>query len=122
MTRFWFTLDQAVDIVFTALGLMKGGEIFVPRIKSMSVMEMFKTIAPKTKLILTGMRPGEKIHETLINEDEMMHTEEFNNYFIIKPELFGVEYMDKREAYTSANAPRLLREELLQMVMESKLI
>jgi UDP-N-acetylglucosamine 4,6-dehydratase/5-epimerase len=118
MTRFWFNLDGAVDIVFKALTDMKGGEIFVPKISSMLVMDMFKILAPETKLYITGMRPGEKVHECLVNGDEMAHTTEYENYFVIQPELFGVEYQDKQTAYTSANAPKLNKEEFLKLVYE----
>jgi UDP-N-acetylglucosamine 4,6-dehydratase len=119
MTRFWFTLDQAVDIVFKSLSEMKGGEIFVPKLKAMPLMDMFKCLAPTTKLILTGRRPGEKLCESLVNNDEMTHATEYPEYFVINPELFGVEYQDKNNAYTTDNAPKLTREELWQMVLDN---
>jgi len=116
MTRYWLTLDQACDLVFLALNEMKGGEVFVPKIPSMRVVDMFKALAPKTKLIVAGMRPGEKLHESLINKDESIHTKEYDTYFVIEPELFGAEYSDRVFEYTSENARRLTKEEFLKLI------
>jgi UDP-N-acetylglucosamine 4,6-dehydratase len=88
MTRFWITLEQAVDFVLDSLGRMGGGEIFVPRIPSMRVMEIAEALAPDAKHRLIGIRPGEKLHEVLLTEDEGRHTLETNNGFVILPEHF----------------------------------
>ena len=69
MTRFWLTLDQAVQLVLDAFMHMNGGEIFVPLIPSMSITEVAKTICPDCELKEIGIRPGEKIHEILVSED-----------------------------------------------------
>lgn len=106
MTRFWMSLYEAVLIVEKAMGQAKPGEIFVPKIRGMKVVDMFRAVAPKVKLIPTGMRPGEKLHECLINWDESMHTREEDGHFVIEPELFGVDYHEPFE-YTSKNAPQL---------------
>lgn len=120
MTRFWLTLDQACNLIYLAIKKMKGGEIYVPQIPSMSVYKMFKALAPDTKLIITGMRPGEKIHESLINKDESTHTKEYTSeygdYFVIYPELFGAKYSDRIFEYTSENARRIKKEEFLKMI------
>ena len=116
MTRFWMSLDDAVDIVFTALNEAAAGEIYIPRVKSMLVADMFDALAPKTKLIVGGIRPGEKLHETLINEDESYHTQEFLKHFVIKPELFGCDYNELPFTFTSANAQKLSREEFLSKI------
>ena len=70
MTRFWLTLDKGVDFVMNAGAVMNGGEIFVPKIPSMRVTELAKAIAPDCKFEITGIRPGEKLHETLVPQDE----------------------------------------------------
>ena len=89
MTRFWITLDQAVHFVIKTLAMTKGGELFVPRIPSMKITDLAKAIAPKCKQEIVGIRPGEKIHETLISEDEARNTIEFKECYIVQsqPEL-----------------------------------
>ncbi|MDZ5606281.1 UDP-N-acetylglucosamine 4,6-dehydratase (inverting) [Bacillus pseudomycoides] len=86
MTRFWITLDQGVQFVLDNLQRMKGGEIFVPKIPSMKVTDLAKAIAPECKIEIVGIRPGEKLHEAMITEDDARHTLEFNNYYVIYPE------------------------------------
>jgi len=83
MTRFWITLQQGVDFVIKCLGLMKGGEIFVPKIPSMKVIDLARAMAPKAKLKIIGIRVGEKLHEAMILEDDARITKEFKDMFII---------------------------------------
>ena len=85
MTRFWITLDEGVRIVIRALENMRGGEIFIPKIPSMKVIDLARSIAPKCKIKIIGIRPGEKIHEVLISEDEAKNTYETNDMYIIRP-------------------------------------
>jgi len=85
MTRFWLTLEQGVRFVIHCLDKMKGGEIFVPRIPSMGMMDLAKSIAPDADVDYIGIRPGEKLHEVLISEDEARHTLETPEMFIIYP-------------------------------------
>ncbi len=84
MTRFWVTLDQAVHFVIRVLELAKGGEIFVPKIPSMKIIDLAKTIAPECSQEIVGIRPGEKIHETLIGEDEGRNSSEYKECFIVR--------------------------------------
>lgn len=86
MTRFWITLDQGVNLVLMALEKMHGGEIFIPKIPSMRIKDFIITIAPNCKMVVTGIRPGEKLHEVLITQEEARHTKEFDKYFVILPE------------------------------------
>lgn len=86
MTRFWITLEEGVEMVFTALEKMQGGEIFVPKIPSMKVIDLAEAIAPECELEIVGIRPGEKLHESLITASDARHTLEFENYYIIQPE------------------------------------
>jgi FlaA1/EpsC-like NDP-sugar epimerase len=86
MTRFWITLEQGVELVIKCINIMHGGEIFVPKIPSMKIMDLAKAIAPECKIKLIGIRPGEKIHECLLTEDESRHALEFVDYFLIEPE------------------------------------
>ena len=85
MTRFWITLDQAVHFVIRTLELLKGGEIFVPRIASMKIVDLARAIAPDCRQEIVGIRPGEKLHEILIGEDDTRNTVEFNECYIIQP-------------------------------------
>jgi len=85
MTRFWITLDQAAHFVIRALEVASGGEIFVPKIPSMKIVDFAKAVAPKCKHEIVGIRPGEKIHETLIGEDEGRNTTEYTDCLIVRP-------------------------------------
>ncbi|MCP4652348.1 MAG: UDP-N-acetylglucosamine 4,6-dehydratase (inverting) [Candidatus Omnitrophica bacterium] len=85
MTRFWITLDQAAHFVLFTLSHMEGGETFVPKIPSMRITDLAKAIGPDCKHEIIGIRPGEKIHEVLIGEDDSRNTLEFNRFYIINP-------------------------------------
>jgi UDP-N-acetylglucosamine 4,6-dehydratase len=85
MTRFWITLDQAVVFVIQSLERMQGGEVFVPKIPSMKVVDLADAIAPGTKRRIIGIRPGEKVHEVLLTEDECRHARGFEDHFVIHP-------------------------------------
>jgi UDP-N-acetylglucosamine 4,6-dehydratase len=85
MTRFWITLEQGVDFVLTCLADMTGGEIFVPKIPSMHVVDMARAICPECRLDFVGIRPGEKIHEVMIPLYEARNTYEFDRHYVIMP-------------------------------------
>ncbi|RJO61822.1 UDP-N-acetylglucosamine 4,6-dehydratase (inverting) [candidate division WS5 bacterium] len=85
MTRFWITLDQAVYFVIKTMELSKGGEIFVPRIASMKIVDLATAIGENCRHEIVGIRPGEKLHEVLIGEDDARNTIEFNECYIIQP-------------------------------------
>jgi UDP-N-acetylglucosamine 4,6-dehydratase (inverting) len=87
MTRFWLTLEEGVQFVRNCLPIMTGGEIFVPKIPSMKVKDLARATAPDAKIDIIGIRPGEKIHEILLTEDEARHSKEYDTYFVIEPEL-----------------------------------
>ncbi len=89
MTRFWITLPQCFDLVMFALGNMIGGEIFVPKVPSMGLMDLFDAIAPERKKIDIGIRPGEKIHEILVTESEAVRAFDVGGYFVITPIFFN---------------------------------
>ncbi len=86
MTRFWITLDQAVEFVASSIDLMSGAEIFVPRIPSMRVVDLADAVAPGMPIRYTGIRPGEKLHETLITAEEARHAVRAEGRFIIESE------------------------------------
>ena len=86
MTRFWITLEQAAEFVINCIDTMSGGEIFVPRIPSTGIMDLVKVIAPECEVEITGIRPGEKLHEALISVDESRHTAVADDKYIILPE------------------------------------
>lgn len=87
MTRFWITLDQGVRFVLASLERMHGGEIFVPKLPSMNIMDLARAIAPDCEYEFTGIRPGEKLHEVMIPEDDARHTVELDDFYVILPEL-----------------------------------
>jgi UDP-N-acetylglucosamine 4,6-dehydratase len=86
MTRFWITLQQGVDFVLQCLETMEGGEIFVPKIPSMHILELVKAVAPDCEIRYTGIRPGEKVHEVLVSEDESGGTLEHDTFYMIPPQ------------------------------------
>ena len=85
MTRFWITLQQGVDFVINSVERMHGGEIFVPKIPSMNIMDLAEVIAPECKVELVGIRPGEKLHEVMVPEDDARATVELDDRFVIQP-------------------------------------
>lgn len=85
MTRFWITLPQGVDFVLSSLATMQGGELFVPKIPSMRVSDLAEALAPGLEHRVVGIRPGEKLHEVLITEDEARTAREFEDRYIIAP-------------------------------------
>ncbi len=87
MTRFWITLDQGVEFVLSSMAMMDGGEIFVPRIPSMSVVDLARCIAPGLPHKLVGIRPGEKLHEVMISEDDARNTIELSDRYVVVPSL-----------------------------------
>lgn len=86
MTRFWITLDQGADFVLKSLERMKGGEVFVPKIPTAGITDIARAIAPKCEIEHVGIRPGEKLHETLISEDDGRATLEYPDHFVIQPQ------------------------------------
>jgi UDP-N-acetylglucosamine 4,6-dehydratase/5-epimerase len=85
MTRFWITLEQGVQFVMDCIELMQGGEVFIPKIPSMKITDLSRAIAPNAKVREIGIRPGEKLHEVLVSEDEARSTVELDNMFVVQP-------------------------------------
>ena len=85
MTRFWLTLDQGVRFVLRCYSLMCGGEVFVPKIPSMNIMDLATAISTGSGVEETGIRPGEKLHEVLISEHEARHTVQLQDMFVVQP-------------------------------------
>lgn len=85
MTRFWITLPQGVDFVLKSLERMRGGEIFVPKIPSMNIMDLAKAMAPECEIKLIGIRPGEKLHEVMVPEDEAHNTLDCPDHYVVLP-------------------------------------
>lgn len=87
MTRFWLKLENAVWLVMKAFEIMQGGELYVKKIPSMRIMELAKAIAPNLDTHIIGIRPGEKVHEQMISAEDARHTLEFDDYYIIQPDV-----------------------------------
>ena len=87
MSRFLITLQEGVDFVIQSLALMKGGEIFVPKLPSIKIIDLAKILSSKSKIKFTGIRPGEKYDEVLCPKDESHLTLEFKKYYLIKPSI-----------------------------------
>lgn len=106
MTRFWMTLDQAVDFVLTSLDMMKGREIFIPKLPSVKITDLAEAIAPGAKHKIVGIRPGEKLHETLMLEEEAQGSLEAWDRFIVNAD--GVTNITAPASYTSDKNPNFL--------------
>jgi len=128
MTRFWITLDQGVHFVLKVLEIAKGGEIFVPKIPSMTITDLARAIAPECKHEIVGIRPGEKIHEVLISEDEGRNAVEYNECYVVRQSP-APDLMEPCETnggcpcpegfnYTSNNNPSMISVEELHKILE----
>lgn len=107
MTRFWITLDQGVDFVIMALEDSIGGEVFVPKIPSMKVTDLAAAMSPKASFRNIGIRPGEKLHEIMVPQDEAHMTLEFDNHYVIEPAF----QFWSREKYKNDNGGRHVAED-----------
>ncbi len=85
MTRFWLSLEQGVQFVIRCIEIMQGGEVFIPKIPSMKVIDLARAIAPRARIENIGIRPGEKLHEVLISDDEARSTVELEDMYIVLP-------------------------------------
>jgi len=85
MTRFWISLEEGVRFVIRCIEHMQGGEVFVPKIPSTTIVDLAKAIAPQAELDVIGIRPGEKLHEVLISEDEARATVELDDMYVVQP-------------------------------------
>ena len=85
MTRFWISIDSAVKFIIESLEMMKGGELYVPKIPSMKIVDLATAVAPGTKLEEIGMRPGEKLHEEMISADDSRRTIILDNRYVVTP-------------------------------------
>jgi UDP-N-acetylglucosamine 4,6-dehydratase len=85
MTRFWLSLEQGVRFTIRCTEQMEGGEVFVPKIPSMRVVDLAKAIAPDAEMQVIGIRPGEKLHEILVSEDDARHSIELKDMYVVEP-------------------------------------
>jgi UDP-N-acetylglucosamine 4,6-dehydratase/5-epimerase len=131
MTRFWITLTQAVQFVLSRLEMMEGGEVFVPKIPSMRVSEIAEAVAPDAERVTIGIRPGEKLSEVLLTEDESRHTHELEDCYVIHPEfplwrddpyLQGTPVPDGFRYSSDTNPVQLSAEELRAMLPSLQMV
>jgi UDP-N-acetylglucosamine 4,6-dehydratase len=87
MTRFWITLPQAVEFVVNSFDRMSGGEIFIPRIPSTTILDLAEAIVPGSQIEVIGIRPGEKLHEEMISENDAHRTYRFKDHYVIAPNM-----------------------------------
>ncbi|MFY9681570.1 MAG: UDP-N-acetylglucosamine 4,6-dehydratase (inverting) [Candidatus Sulfotelmatobacter sp.] len=129
MTRFWITLDRGVKFVIRCIEEMHGGEIFVPKIPSMRMADLAETIAPGCEIEVIGIRPGEKLHEVLVSEDEARNTVEVEGMYVIRPShpwWSGENWVSGRALpegfrYTSdTNSSWLTNDQLQELVSQAK--
>jgi UDP-N-acetylglucosamine 4,6-dehydratase len=128
MTRFWIRLEEGVKFVINCIEQMKGGEIFVPKIPSMKIMDLADAIAPEEKKEIIGIRPGEKIHEILLTDDESRHSREYEYGFVIEPEhpfwnindIKGKKLPDGFKYTSDTNTKWLTKNELIKIIKDLK--
>lgn len=125
MTRFWITLPQAVEFVMSSFNEMQGGELYVPRIPSMRVVDLAHAIAPEADLIEIGIRPGEKLHEEMISEEDARRTLRREDRFIVTPTLAewgwstpDGERVEEGFSYTSDQNDQWLSASQIQQLIE----
>ncbi len=136
MTRFWITLRQSAYLVINSFYRMYGGEIFVPKIPSIKIVDIAKAIAPHKKIKVVGIRPGEKLSEILCSKDEFFNTIEFKDYYVVKPSIQFVEknvnYLKSKEGekgkfvakdfeYSSSNNKKFLSVNNLKKFLKNEL-
>ena len=100
MTRFWITLRDGVEFVLKNFERMQGGEIFIPKIASMKIVDLAKALAPKLPTKIIGIRPGEKLHEIMVPKDDSHLTLEFDDHFVIKPTIQFTQSIDYQKNLT----------------------
>lgn len=126
MTRFWITLDQGAELVMNSFAKMKGGEIFVPKIPSATMPDVARAVAPECKIKVIGIRPGEKLHETLISEDDGRLTLEYDGYYVIQPQFTwwgeqrknGGKPVAEGFSYTSGNNKEVLSVQQIRNIVD----
>ena len=121
MTRFWISIDQAVQFVLNSLEIMNGGELYVPRIPSMRIVDLAAAVAPQAELVEIGMRPGEKLHEEMISSDDSRRTIIQNNRLVVTPVVaeWGYttpngDFMEEGKAYQSNTNDLWMSEEQIR--------
>jgi UDP-N-acetylglucosamine 4,6-dehydratase/5-epimerase len=127
MTRFWITLEQGVEFSLQSLERMVGGEIFVPKIPSMNIMDLAKVICPDAKIDIVGIRPGEKLHEVMIPQEESRQSVEYDTYYVLKPSFLKNEQLSRKSdlkeveegfEYNSGTNPWTLGVDEMQDIIE----
>ena len=126
MTRFWITLEQGVNFVLSCLEAMVGGELFVPKIPSMNIMDLAKIIAPECSTEIVGIRPGEKLYEVMITKDDARNTLEYDNHYVIQPDFSfwgkrfknnGGKFLPDEFEYNSSTNPwKLTSAEMIEII------
>lgn len=131
MTRFWITLDESVQFVLDSLDRLQGGEIFVPKIPSFSIVNVADVVAPEIPIEIIGIRPGEKLHEVMITEDDSHNTVEFESFYaILSPviQAYSANYKNATKVpvgfrYSSENNPNWFTiESFKEMLINNNLL
>ncbi len=122
MTRFWISLDQGIDLVFLAFSKMQGGEIFVPKIPSMKITDLAQALAPECTITITGIRPGEKLHECMIGEDDAPNTYDCKTHFVIQPSINSWQTDAKYEGERVSNSFRYASDINSEWISSTQLI
>lgn len=127
MTRFWIHIEDVMEMVINILEHMEGGEIFIPKMNSLRVVDVMKALAPECKINVIGIRPGEKLHETLITKHEALRTKDIGTMFAVLPEFVSWEAKDvfskkksfpQGSVYSSDNADFLLSDKDVKKVLK----
>lgn len=125
MTRFTLTIDQAIRFVLNCATIMIGGEIFVPKLPSYNIVQLAKCIQPEAQIKITGIRPGEKLHEAMLSATESMKTIELDDFLVVTPEIsinkdyeskYGKKYRVKNSEYSSGDNVLINENDLLDMI------
>lgn len=125
MTRFTLTIEQAITFVLNCASIMIGGEVFVPKLPSYNIIQLAKCIGPDVKINITGIRPGEKLHEAMLSSNESSKTIDVGDYLVVKPEIninknyeekYGNNYRGGNSEYSSGDNMLIDNESLIKMI------
>ena len=131
MTRFMMPIEQGVELVWEALSDMVGGEIYVAKVASMKITEIAEAVGPKSKQIVVGVRPGEKLHEQMIGQEDSPFTFEYPDYYKILPAIYnwhkeqsrikdGIKVREEFSYTTNKNSNWMTKKQLMKWVEQNR--
>lgn len=120
MTRFWISINEGIKFVLNSLSIMKGGEIFIPKMQSIKIIDLAKAIYPEAKFKFIGIRPGEKLHESMWSIDETRSVLEFKDYYLIIPEIKFFDLTSNYNIDRNRNKGKIVKKDFVYSSLSNK--